>query len=432
MHKIMIVDGVREYFAYRARPGVFHGKIPDIACRMGDLVQGGVEMRSLVQTLCDLLEEGESVVMATVVKTPGQQSRVGAKMLVCSGGVFHGTVGGGLLEKETLTIASEMFASVTSRVRVLEFSGEAVSNMQTLCGKGVTVFIERIAATAGNIGIYRKILASLHSGVKCCLITDASDSAGKRRKVHVGLVCEDGSTSGKVSCRGKTLSVLLQKARSATSPVLQNFEKQKFLIDPWVARSAVYLFGAGHVAREVADLTGKAGFRTIVLDDRERFACPEYFPLVDDIVVLDSFDNCFEALEIQDDSFVIIITRERRYEKAVVRQALATRAGYIGIIGSIRKRDALFRELMDTGFSIDDMLRIYCPVGINILAETPSEIAISIAAQLVLIRAQRIAGRKKAEIQMPPARISPLKSGSDSKFAHKYCATGSEAGKNGA
>jgi len=74
----------------------------------------------------------------------------------------------------------------------------------------------------------------------------------------------------------------------------------------------------------------------------------------------------------------------------IVCQALATKAGYIGVIGSLRKRDALFRELMDTGFSVDDLLRIYCPIGINILAKTPSEIAISIVAELVLVRSRRM------------------------------------------
>ncbi len=387
-------------------------------------------MRSLVQTLCDLVEEGESVVMATVVKTPGQQNRVGAKMLACADGVFYGTVGGGLLEKETLTIAAEMFASGTPRVRVLEFSGEAVSSMQTLCGKGITVFIERIAANPDSVIIYRKLLSSLDSGVKCCLITEASDNSGKRQRAHAGLVCEDGTTSGEVPCGDNALSVLLQKARSATSPVLQYLAKRKILIDPWVARSVVYLFGAGHIARELADLTGKAGFRTVVLDDRERFACPEHFPLADDIVVLSSFEDCFKDLDVQDDSFVIILTRERRYEKMVVRQALATGAGYIGIIGSIRKRDALFRELMEAGFSIDDLLRIFCPVGINILAETPSEIAVSIAAQLVLIRAQRIAGGKKSDKQSSPSRISPLRKGRGGNFSQVFYASSSKMEKN--
>ncbi len=388
-------------------------------------------MKYIVKALCDLLEKGDSVVMATVVKTQEQQSRVGAKMLVCSGGDFHGTIGGGLLEKETLTIASEMFAYGAPRLRVLEFSGEAVSNMQTLCGKGVTVFIERIEPLPCNVEIYRKVLASLDKDVRCCLMTDASVSGSKRRETHVGLVCEDGSTSGGISCGGKTLSLLLQKARSATSPVLQNFAKKKIFFDPWIARSTVYLFGAGHVAKELAVLTAKSGFRTIVLDDREKFACQEYFSVADDIVVLDSFEDCFEGIDVQDDSFVVIITRERKYEKTVVRQALATRAGYIGIIGSIRRRDALFRDLMDSGFSIDDMLRINCPVGINILAESPSEIAISIAAQLVLIRAQRIAGRKKAEIQHQTKNISPLKPDFGSNFNHKYHSSKSESGKTG-
>lgn len=368
-------------------------------------------MRSLVQTLCDLIEGGKSIVMATVVKTPGQQNRVGAKILVCADGSFHGSIGGGLLEKETLTIAAEMFASGSPRVRVLEFSGEAVSNMQTLCGKGITVFIERIPASPENAKIYRMLLDSLDGGVKCCLMTDAADNAGKRRKTYAALVCEDGSTSGDLPCDGNTLSALLQKARSTTSPVLQNFAKRKFLIDPWVARRAVYLFGAGHIARELADLTCKSGFRTIVLDDRERFACPEYFPMADEIIVLNSFDDCLDRVDVQDDSFIIVLTRERRFEKMIVRQALGTGAGYIGIIGSIRKRDALFKDLMESGFSIDDMLRIFCPVGINILAETPSEIAVSIVAQLVLIRAQRGAGKKNSESQPSQLRINQQKTG---------------------
>jgi xanthine dehydrogenase accessory factor len=120
----------------------------------------------------------------------------------------------------------------------------------------------------------------------------------RRGKIRMGLVCEDGSTSGDVSFGGRTLSILLQKARSASSPVLHNITNRKILIDPWVARSTVYLFGSGHVARRVAELAAKADFRIVVLDDREKFACPEYLPLADDIIVLDSFDDCFRGLNV--------------------------------------------------------------------------------------------------------------------------------------
>ena len=347
-------------------------------------------MSKLVMKMCELLDRGENIIMATVARTPGQALLAGAKMLVCSDGNFHGTIGGGVLEKEALTMATEMFISGSPGARILEFTGEAVTNMQTPCGKGVTVVIEHITADSANGQIYRKLLDALQRGIKCCLITTVSSDTSRRRRAQRALICENGSTLGGLSCGDKWLHALLEKARSVTSPVMQHFGDQGFFIDPWTVPSTVYLFGAGHIAREVAELTGRAGFRTIVLEDREKMARPERFPLADEVVVLNSFENCFNGLEIPAESYVIVLARERRFEKMIVCQALATKAGYIGVIGSLRKRDALFRELMDTGFSVDDLLRIYCPIGINILAKTPSEIAISIVAELVLVRSRRM------------------------------------------
>jgi xanthine dehydrogenase accessory factor len=358
-------------------------------------------MSKLIEPMCDMLQGGESVIMATVVKTPGQALLAGAKMLVRADGLSIGTIGGGLLEKEALTIAAEMFTPEAPRMRIMEFSGEAVADMRTLCGKGVTVFIEHIAAVSANVLTYRKLLEALQREVKCCLITDISADGMKRRRARSGIVCEDGSTFGEVSCEDERLSALLQKARSITAPALQHFGDRCFFIDPWVVPDTVYLFGAGHVAREVAELTGKAGFRTIVLDDREKFAAPKWFPMAEDVVVLSSFEDCFRGLAINDKSHVIIITRERRHEKTVLRQALATKAGYIGVIGSIRKRDALFRELSAEGLAIDELLRLYCPIGINILAEAPVEIAVSIVSQLILLRAQKKAAKKLHFQQLP-------------------------------
>jgi xanthine dehydrogenase accessory factor len=149
------------------------------------------------------------------------------------------------------------------------------------------------------------------------------------------------------------------------------------------------------MAQEVAELAGKAGFRTVVLDDRQKFANRDRFPTADDIVVLDSFKNAFHGLEIDSESHVLIITRGHRHEKNLLRQALATTAEYIGVIGSIRKRDALFRELSAEDLTVDDMLRIYCPIGIHVLAESPLEIAVSIVAQLIQLRARRKTDKKR-------------------------------------
>jgi xanthine dehydrogenase accessory factor len=192
-----------------------------------------------------------------------------------------------------------------------------------------------------------------------------------------------------------------EKLRRIRLPVIEDIGERKFFLNPWSIPETVYIFGAGHVGQETAELAGKSGFRTIVLDDREKYANRDRFPTADDVVVLDSFDDCFRGLAVTDDSYVIIATRGHRYEKALVKQALRTRAGYIGLIGSVRKRDALFAELSGEGFSIDDLLRVYCPTGVNILAETSVEIAVSIVAQLVLLRARKAAANRREILESP-------------------------------
>jgi xanthine dehydrogenase accessory factor len=381
-------------------------------------------MSKLVMKMCDLLEKGEDVIMATVARTPGQELLAGAKMLVCADGNFHGTIGGGVLEKEALTIAAEMLASGSPGVRTLEFTGEAVDNMQTPCGKGVTVVIEYIAGVPENVSIYRRLPEALQGRVKCCLITKASADAMERFPAQRALICEDGSTLGELSCNDKLLPSVLEMARSVSSPSLREFGGRLFFFDPWIVPCTVYLFGSGHVAREVAELTGRAGFRTIVLDDREKLAKPERFPLADEVVVLNSFENCFNGMNIPAESYVIVLARERRFEKMVACQALATKAGYIGIIGSLRKRDALFRELMGMGFSVDDLLRIYCPIGINILAKTPAEIAISIVAELILVRSRRMAAQNSQSHGFPEIEAVPAQAGSDGTGGRENCRTG--------
>jgi len=352
-------------------------------------------MSKLIQTMYELLLQGESVVTATVVNNSGRTRLAGAKMLIRPNGNSHGTIGGGLLEAEALKIAAGMFTSGSNQIQILEFTGEITGNIFAPCGKGTQVFIEYIAASPGNIRLFQKLLAVLQKGLRCCLITPFCKDDDQQHNVIRGLVCEDGSLCGKVPCPDKWLSTLLERISAITSPVLEYVENHRLFIDPWQVPNTVYLFGAGHVAQEVAELTGKAGFRTIVLDDREKFSNQKRFPMADDVVVLSSFENCINGLVINDESYLVIVTRGHRYDKIVLRQALRTHAGYIGIIGSVRKRDVVFKALLDEGFSIDDLLRVYFPIGINIHAETPVEIAVSIVSQLILIRAKKMAAKKQ-------------------------------------
>ncbi len=345
-------------------------------------------MKRLIQIICNALAQGENLILATIVTAPDQPRLVGERMLIRANGKTHGTIGGGLLEAETLDVASRMFLDQTHGIQLVKFCGETSPRMQSPCGSGTTVLIEPITATGENLELFRKLLDASQNGIKCCILTDLGTNSMALTPLHRELVHESHRLNGESPLRHQGISILRDKASSVTSPAIETLGKHHFFLNPWIVPYSVYLFGAGHVAQEVAELATKAGFRTVVLDDREKFANEERFPMADEIIVLDSFDNAFRGLDLDSESHVVIVTRGHRHEKNLLRQALASQTGYIGVIGSIRKRDVLFREMSSEGFSIDDLLRIYCPIGVYLMAESPLEIAVSIIAQLIHRRAE--------------------------------------------
>jgi xanthine dehydrogenase accessory factor len=131
------------------------------------------------------------------------------------------------------------------------------------------------------------------------------------------------------------------------------------------------------------------GFRVWVLDDREAFANPERFPDAHQLKVLDGFERAFEDLEVTADSYVIIFTRGHLHDKIVLTRALATDAGYIGMIGSRRKRNAIYDALRAEGIPQAEIERVHCPIGLAIGAETPEEIAVSIVAEMISHRSKK-------------------------------------------
>lgn len=120
-------------------------------------------------------------------------------------------------------------------------------------------------------------------------------------------------------------------------------------------------------------------------DDRAEFANAERYPRAREVSVLDSFADCFD--ELGSDDYVVIVTRGHLHDRDVLAQALNTGAGYIGMIGSSRKREGVYRSLLAGGYTEDDLQRVHCPIGLAIGADTPEEIAVSIVAEMIRNRA---------------------------------------------
>jgi xanthine dehydrogenase accessory factor len=128
-------------------------------------------------------------------------------------------------------------------------------------------------------------------------------------------------------------------------------------------------------------------FRVVVVDDRTEFANRQRFGCAEEILVPPSFEKVIESLAIDRNCYLVIVTRGHLHDRSVLAQALKTDAVYIGMIGSQRKRDAIYASLAKDGYQPSDLNRVHSPIGLTIAAETPAEIAVSIVAELIAVRA---------------------------------------------
>jgi xanthine dehydrogenase accessory factor len=156
-------------------------------------------------------------------------------------------------------------------------------------------------------------------------------------------------------------------------------------VEPVLPRALLYVFGAGHVSVNLYKVALNAGFDAIVVDDREAYANRERFPEAQQVIAED-FDQAMAKLSPTESAYIVIVTRGHRDDMRVLRWAVQTKARYVGMIGSKRKTIAIFRELEREGLSATLFERVHAPIGLDIGAITPEEIAISITAELIAVR----------------------------------------------
>jgi xanthine dehydrogenase accessory factor len=158
----------------------------------------------------------------------------------------------------------------------------------------------------------------------------------------------------------------------------------EIFVEPILPQPMVYLFGGGHVSAAVARVIHQAGFGVAIVDDREAFANAERFPMASEIY--STYEDAFEKIRPNSSSYLVIITRGHKDDMRVLAWALGTEAKYIGMIGSKRKVIAVYKALEKEGLSAEHFDRVHAPVGLEIGALTPEEIAVSIAAELIAVR----------------------------------------------
>lgn len=159
----------------------------------------------------------------------------------------------------------------------------------------------------------------------------------------------------------------------------------EIFVEPILPRAMLYIFGAGHVSVNLYRTATNAGFEVSVIDDRESYANRERFPDAREVFAED-FENAFKKIIPNESSYILIVTRGHRDDMRVLAWAVRTRARYIGMIGSKRKTIMIFRELTKQGIPANLFEKVHAPVGLDIGAITPEEIAVAITAELIAVR----------------------------------------------
>jgi len=153
-------------------------------------------------------------------------------------------------------------------------------------------------------------------------------------------------------------------------------------IEAIIPKPVIYIMGAGHIGSCLVKIAKMLDYRVVVCDNRPAYANSERLPEADEIRA-GEYDQIFPQLSVGVSAYIVIITHKHTHDQIVLQWALGTKAKYIGMIGSVKKKEQVFNNLIAAGFSKEDIDRVHSPVGLDIGAETPAEISISIIAQIV-------------------------------------------------
>ena len=353
-------------------------------------------MKDIYIEIKNNLIAGKKMVLARIIRLVGSAPRhVGTACLIDETGELTGTIGGGRLEFDVLNRAKTVLKKGRTILMPYQMTGDEVAQSEMLCGGTVDVFLEPLFPENKTVReIFIRLADWVEKGSGGVLISRVADGIAWNDEKSRLLTAPDGNLVGNPPDPTSTLMTIATRYQSAQQAELTRAEKldDPVFVAPIRAEQVVYLFGAGHISRFVASLAKMVGFCVVVIDDRESFANSDRFPEADRIVVA-PFMSSFDELTMHSSAYVVIVTRGHAHDREVLGKALQLPTAYIGMIGSRRKIKIIYDSLKAEGMAQNRLDLVHSPIGLPIGAQTPEEIAVSIVAELIEVRARKMTGK---------------------------------------
>lgn len=329
---------------------------------------------NLYDGILQYLSQEKKGMVATVVSKAGAAPREeGAKMFIGEDRKCIGTIGGGRLEAQIIDEALKTMDATEARLVQIRMDAKAVADEGMLCGGNVDVLLEPLLMRHKEV--YEGLANCEKKGVSSILVTKLKTSP-----IQKYLLDRNGMSMGDKISEDEVAGL-----RDFWNESRIRFIGDDVVVEPVLAFSSLYIFGAGHVSQFLSKVASMVDFNVTVVDDRQEFANRERFPEADNIIVKD-FDEAFNHLDFSRIPYLVIVTRGHSHDALVLEKSIEQPTRYIGMIGSKRKVRMVLDYLKDKGVKKEVLDGIYAPIGIDINSETPQEIAVSIVAQLIQVR----------------------------------------------
>ena len=327
-------------------------------------------METILTATLDALARGECVVLCSILASSGSSPRgAGARMAVFADGHTLGTIGGGAVEYAAAQRAMECLHTRTPELASYDLRPDEVESVGMICGGRVTVYSQVLAPDMPReIAALRRWREALGGDKDAWLLMELSERCVRRLEI---LTAEELPEDGRELFASKAVW------------------RDGLYVEPICRAGKVYLFGGGHVGRALVPVLAAVGFPVVVFDDRAALAKRENYPAARAVICGD-FGNIYNRLTLTANDYAVVMTPGHRADFEILAQVLQSDAGYIGCIGSKQKVERTRELLLARGYRDADIARIHSPIGLPILAETPEEIAVSIAAEMIEHRAKRL------------------------------------------
>lgn len=350
--------------------------------------------KDIFECLKQELEEKRNAVLLTVIDCQGSTPRsVGSHQVVLADGTTVGTIGGGIAEYKACEEGKRVLQTGVSTIVSYILHPNDAADIGAVCGGEVTVFCQFFSPSQSHVlSCLTQIVAGRQQHIPLWLVFDVT----KPQQWTMGVV----GAEIQVCSASETSRILVDTLKTNPKWVYRGSGLIRegttcWYREPLAYEGRVFVFGGGHVAQALVPVLTQVGFSCVVIDDREEFANPKRFPQAEQTIVTD-FNDVSNVVHVTNHDYVCIMTRGHIGDYEAQRHMMACHPYYLGVIGSRTKQAVIRKKLRNDGFTEEEINQCYAPIGLPISAATPEEIAISIAAELIAIRARR-EGREKED-----------------------------------